>query len=90
MKKGIIKIDMDQCEIKYKGLAYTFRILRPWILKLNSEVTEDYELVSARHFNAKTGKIERKYAWDAIFHYLKEHETTWFEALLDGLKDDSL
>lgn len=67
----MIRINTNQQEVEYKGLSFPFARVRRAVIKVvPHELIEDYCI--KKKFNVKTGQIDRKYAFDAVFEDLSK------------------
>ena len=66
-----MKINTNQQEVEYKGIFFTFHFLKKLLWM---QIDESLLLPHCIHrtFNIITGKIERKYAWDAVLFDLTQ------------------
>lgn len=55
-------------EVCYKGIYVPLRSLKKAALKEFPRIVSEYQI--HKRFNPVTGEIERKYAWDSVFHIL--------------------
>jgi hypothetical protein len=63
-ERPIIRINLQ--EIQYNNIFFPIRIVKKYIIKLYESRLKPYTIYKT--FNKVTGNIDRKYAWDTIFH----------------------
>lgn len=65
----MLRINTNHQELEYKGFFFPFPKIKSILLNTMPEETFLRHCIH-RTFNPTTGKIQRKYAWDAVFQDL--------------------
>lgn len=78
----MVRINTNQQELEYQGIFFPFLKVKTVLLNTMLEETFIRHCIH-RTFNPTTGKIQRKYAWDAIFQDL--HNQGKLSPVLDGI-----
>lgn len=77
----MLRVNTNQQEIEYKGLLFPFNRVKEVVRRsVPAELIQMHCVY--RKFNTKTGEIERKYAFDAVFEDLAK------VGILQSLLDD--
>lgn len=81
----MIRVNTNQQEVEYKGLFFAFNRVKQAVLKSVPEELIRNHCVHKK-FNSKTGLIEKKYAFDAVFEDLAKVGV--LQAILDDIIDE--
>jgi hypothetical protein len=65
----MVRINTNQQELEYQGIFFPFSLVKSVLLNTMPEETFLRHCIH-RTFNPTTGKIQRKYVWDAVFQDL--------------------
>jgi hypothetical protein len=82
-----LNINYRTDEARHRGFAIPLRVVKRFILKYIPDEVEGLQIYKT--FNPKTGDIERKYAWDTVFHRI--HKKVGIDTIYELiLKEENL